>query len=180
MVALVGDEIEVPTLTGTEKVNVTPGTSSGDTLPLAGKGMPVRNRPGEFGDLVLRFTVDSPPPKDGADVHETITISLQEAFTGLTRKIGAAEVEIPAGITDGDTLPLPGAGEPGEFGGKNGDLIVTVRFKKPAPIKGANIYRSITIEWAEAQGGLTRSLRVDGRSVSVQFQQAQKMVTKSE
>ena len=152
-------------------VSIPAGTPDGKTIPIAGAGKPGQHG-GASGDLIVTVNV-KPEPIKGADIRKTVTIKWAEAQDGLTRTVRVnrrrVSVSIPAGTPDGKTIPIAGAGKPGQHGGANGDLIVTVRFKKPAPIKGANIYRSITIEWAEAQGGLTRSLRVDGRSVSVQI-----------
>ncbi|MEX2145232.1 MAG: DnaJ domain-containing protein [Candidatus Spechtbacterales bacterium] len=43
------------------------------------------------------------------------------------------KVNIPAGISNGDTIRISGAGEAG-FGGKTGDLYIGVNIKKPARI----------------------------------------------
>ncbi len=153
-------------------VPIPAGTVDGETIPITGAGNPGQHG-GANGDLIVTFRVKKPAPIKGANIYRSITIEWAEAQDGLTRSLRvdgrSVSVKILAGTPDGKTIPITGEGEPGQHGGANGDLIVTVRVKKPAPIKGANIYRSITIEWAEAQDGLTRSLRVDGRSVSVKI-----------
>jgi len=57
--AALGAEIEVPTLNGRVKTKLPPGTSSGQRLRLAGKGMP-RTRGGGSGDLHLRIRIVVP------------------------------------------------------------------------------------------------------------------------
>ncbi len=49
---------------------------------------------------------------------------------GTIRKNVTIKVEVPAGIEDGQTLILREKGEPGENGGPNGDIYVTISVKK--------------------------------------------------
>ena len=49
---------------------------------------------------------------------------------GTIRKNVTIEVEIPAGIENGQTLRLAGKGEPGKNGGSNGDIYVDIIVKK--------------------------------------------------
>lgn len=58
--AVLGTEVEVPTLSGAkEKVKIPSGTSHGEVIRLKGKGMP-RLRGSGFGDLLVRVNVDVP------------------------------------------------------------------------------------------------------------------------
>jgi DnaJ-class molecular chaperone len=57
--AALGAEIDVPTLDGKVTVKLPPGTSSGQQLRLAGKGMP-RMRGGGRGDLYVRIRIVVP------------------------------------------------------------------------------------------------------------------------
>ena len=50
--------------------------------------------------------------------------------TGKVRVSKTIEIDIPAGIDDGQTMQLSGQGEVGEKGGPNGDLLVTIRVRK--------------------------------------------------
>jgi molecular chaperone DnaJ len=56
--AILGGEIEVPTLTGIVKLHIPAETQSGKTLRLRGKGVP--GRPGGTGDLLCHVFVETP------------------------------------------------------------------------------------------------------------------------
>ena len=63
-VAALGGEVEIPTLTGTEEINVKPGTQPGDRIKLANRGLPVVQR-SERGDLHIHFKVEIPRSING-------------------------------------------------------------------------------------------------------------------
>lgn len=55
--AMHGGQIDVLTMTGTVSLRIPPGTFTGRTLRLAGKGMPIRGSNVAFGDLMVKVTV---------------------------------------------------------------------------------------------------------------------------
>ena len=57
--AILGGSIDVPTISGSESIKVSPGTQSGDTEVIKGKGVPRFNRAG-VGDEIIRIQVDIP------------------------------------------------------------------------------------------------------------------------
>ena len=57
--ATLGDEIEVPTLTGKVKLKIPPETQSGSVFRLGGKGFP-KTRKQISGDLLCRVSVETP------------------------------------------------------------------------------------------------------------------------
>jgi len=57
--AALGATIEVPTLTGTEKIKVPPGTQSGKVFRLKGKGVPRVQSYGR-GDQIVEVVVTVP------------------------------------------------------------------------------------------------------------------------
>lgn len=57
--AVLGAEIEVPTLAGKEVLTVTRGTSSGDVFRMRGRGMPVY-RSSQCGDLLVQTFIEVP------------------------------------------------------------------------------------------------------------------------
>jgi curved DNA-binding protein len=58
--ALLGGEIEVPTLGRPVKLKIPPGTQSGRKFRLSGKGMPVMRKPEQYGDLYARILITVP------------------------------------------------------------------------------------------------------------------------
>ncbi len=58
--AVLGGKTEINTLTGKLNVPVPKGSQNGSKLRLKGKGMPVYNRPGVYGDLFVQLNVVIP------------------------------------------------------------------------------------------------------------------------
>ncbi|GAB4575546.1 MAG: DnaJ C-terminal domain-containing protein [Anaerolineae bacterium] len=58
--AVLGGEVEIPTLGGTVRLKVPPGTQSGQKFRLAGRGMPRLGKQGQYGDLYVRMMVQVP------------------------------------------------------------------------------------------------------------------------
>ena len=86
--------------------------------------------------------------------------------TGKVRKSKKIEVDIPAGIDDGQCIRMSGAGEPGTNGGERGDLLVeAVVSKHPVFVrKDMNIYSTVPISFAKAAlGGPIIIKTVDGQ-----------------
>lgn len=57
--AILGAVVEIPTIGGSTKIEVKPGTQSGETVKLRGKGLPVLNGYGT-GDLYIKYVVYIP------------------------------------------------------------------------------------------------------------------------
>ena len=77
--------------------------------------------------------------------------------TGRVRKNSVIEIDIPAGIDNGQTIQIGGKGEPGTRGGAPGDLLVTVRVK-PHPLftrEGNSIFIDMPITFVQAALGAT-------------------------
>lgn len=58
--AVLGGNIEVPTMTGSVTLKVNPGTQPGQLIRLSGKGMPRLRSTDEYGDLYVRIHVHIP------------------------------------------------------------------------------------------------------------------------
>lgn len=58
--AVLGGEIVVETLTGKVKLKIAPGTDNGTKVKLKGKGFPKYKKEGQFGDLILTYSVAIP------------------------------------------------------------------------------------------------------------------------
>ena len=100
-------------------------------------------------------------PIQGEDVETEIPISIYEGFFGQTKKISLRtvkgkmknfEINIPAGIRDGEKVRLIGQGKPGENGGKNGDLLIRINVAEDRKYKlvGSDIYTDLNISPWEA------------------------------
>ena len=59
-IAALGGKIDVPTVQGKTSVDVEPGTQTGDTKAVPGKGMPSLRRRGSFGDHHIKYFVEVP------------------------------------------------------------------------------------------------------------------------
>ena len=77
--------------------------------------------------------------------------------TGKVRKSTTLEVDIPAGIDHGQTMQLSQKGEPGERGGPNGDLLITIRIKPHEMFRrdGFDVYMDLPVTFVQAAVGAT-------------------------
>lgn len=88
---------------------------------------------------------------------------------GTIRKQPKIKVKIPAGIDDNQTVVLRGEGDPGQKGGSNGDLYITVSIKRNAIFarKGSNVICEIPITITQATLGAELEIpMVDGTKES--------------
>jgi curved DNA-binding protein len=58
--AVLGGEATIPTMSGDVVLNIPPGTQSGQTFRLKGRGMPDLNQKNKYGDLFAKIQVDIP------------------------------------------------------------------------------------------------------------------------
>jgi molecular chaperone DnaJ len=77
--AIQGGTIEVPTLSGSKKIRIPPGTQHGSTQRLRGEGPP-RPKGGARGDIHYRIQIEV--PKDLTDEQREAVEKLGEAFNG--------------------------------------------------------------------------------------------------
>lgn len=77
--------------------------------------------------------------------------------TGRMRKSKTLEIDIIPGIDHGQTMQITGQGEPGERGGPDGDLLVTITIKRHNFFKrdGSNVYVEIPVTFVQATLGAT-------------------------
>jgi curved DNA-binding protein len=96
----------------------------------------------------------------GSDQEATLELSLEEAARGGRRRISLEggrdyEVNIPAGVVDGQRIRLAGEGSRGAGGGGSGDLFLRVRLKPDARfrVEGRDIYTDVRVApWEAALG----------------------------
>jgi curved DNA-binding protein len=75
--ALLGGKEEIDTLSGKLKIKITPCTQNGKRVRLKGKGMPVYNKSGQFGDLYVKLNVRIP---------ERLTPSQRKALESISNE----------------------------------------------------------------------------------------------
>ena len=101
---------------------------------------------------------------------------------GNIRTAKKFDVDIPAGINNGQTIVLRSQGSSGKNGGSNGDLVIEVRVKKHELFErdGINLYCELPISFADAAlgaeieipvlGGEKRKLEIpEGTQTGTQF-----------
>ena len=81
--ALAGAEVEVPTLNGTKKLRVAPGTKHGTVQRLRGEGAPVLSGSGR-GDLHYRFVIEMPSALN--DEQKAAVEQLSKVMNGNPRE----------------------------------------------------------------------------------------------
>ena len=92
--ALRGGTIEVPTLSGTKKIKVAPGTKHGSVQRLRGEGPPRPKGKGK-GNGDIRYRLEIEVPKELSEEQSEAAEKLAEALNGanpreeLLRKAGA-------------------------------------------------------------------------------------------
>jgi DnaJ-class molecular chaperone len=114
-------------------------------------------------------------PRKGNDLTSEITITFLESVKGTTRMLSLGRgrsrlrVKIPAGIEDGGRIRLAGQGEPGLYGGLNGDILITVRVMPDQQFtrKGNDIYSSVEITFIEAMKGCRKNVSTLTKTVSL-------------
>ncbi|MGQ9907389.1 MAG: DnaJ C-terminal domain-containing protein [Candidatus Flexifilum sp.] len=111
----------------------------------------------------------------GADIEQTATITLQEAYTGTTRLVTrdgrTLRVNIPAGATNGTRVRLAGEGEPGMFGGPPGDLYLVITVEEHPTFKreGDDLITDIKVDLFTAMLGGEVEVPTLGRPVKVRI-----------
>lgn len=104
-------------------------------------------------------------PQKGQDAEYNLSITLEDSVWGVDKKISFKlenrtediNVKIPAGISSGKKLRLPGKGLSGYNGGPNGDLYLNVNVL-PHPIfarDGNDLHIEKTIKFTQAALGTT-------------------------
>ncbi|MGQ0675305.1 MAG: DnaJ C-terminal domain-containing protein, partial [Rhodospirillales bacterium] len=115
-----------------------PGTETGQTLRLKGKGMEGAGG-GPAGDALIQVTV-APHPlfrREGADIHIEAPVALHEALAGASIEVptidGRVAVKLPKNANTGTKLRLKGRGAPHGKAGARGDQYVTLKVMLPDP-----------------------------------------------
>jgi DnaJ-class molecular chaperone len=121
-----------------------------------------------FSDFFQAFFAGGPRPaggrrgrpargraRAGRDIEEQIDLSLEDAMRGATRRLAikqeghtrTVDVRIPAGVSDGSRVRVPGEGEHAAGGAPPGDLYLRVRLR-PDPLferRGRDLHTRVSI-----------------------------------
>lgn len=116
----------------------------------------------------------SKEPINGENIETEVEVSVLEAFNGTSKKLKLLAVDgktktfnlnIPAGIQNGDKIRFVGQGKPGKNNGDRGDLLVKVKITDTKDFKlvGADIYKEISITpWQATLGTKLNIEAIDG------------------
>ena len=119
------------------EINVPAGIDGGEMIRLTGMGEAVAD--GIAGDLYVKVHVQSDArfKKDGPNLVTELSVKLSDALLGSSYKIetldGPEMLDIPQGITHGETLQIKGKGVPSARG-KRGDLYVRIKINLPSKL----------------------------------------------
>ena len=127
-------------------------------------------------------------PIRGRDHYADVSIDLEDAFHGATSRFTldlpdrdrngqpikrqrVLSVHIPPGIREGQSIRMPGQGEPGVGGGQAGDLYLQIHFH-PHPlyrVDGDDLYVTLPVAPWEAALGASVKVPTPGGSVQVRI-----------
>ena len=79
--AVLGGEVTAPTLTGSVRLKIAPGTQPGSKVRLRGKGMPIYRHEGSYGDFIITYSVTIPT---------VLTARQRELYDALQREEGVS------------------------------------------------------------------------------------------
>lgn len=137
------------------------GTSPETCPKCNGKGKIVYMQQSFFGQMQ---NVQSCPECRGTG--KIIKDKCQDCYgTGYVSKKKTIQVTVPAGIDNGQSIRIPGKGEPGVNGGERGDLLVEVSVARHPIFKRqeTTIFSTVPISFVTAAlGGTIRIKTVDG------------------
>jgi curved DNA-binding protein len=94
--------------------------------------------------------------RKGRDIEHEIDLTLEDAYQGTMRRLSmqqpdghtrTVDVRIPAGVTDGSRVRVPGEGEQGAGGASGGDLFLRVRLLPHTVFerKGRDLYTKVAV-----------------------------------
>lgn len=118
----------------------------------------------------------NPGPQKGRDVRYRVEIAFEDAVTGARRRMtmadgSALDVNIPAGITSGQTLRLKSQGQPSPNNGAPGDALLEVEVL-PSQIwtrEGKDLRMPLSVDLRTAVLGGTVDVRTPSGQVSLKI-----------
>ncbi|MEF2667867.1 MAG: DnaJ C-terminal domain-containing protein [Oscillospiraceae bacterium] len=111
------------------------------------------------------------PPVNGRNRKRTVTVTQEQAAQGCRITAGYVdgqrlELTVPAGTKDGSVLRCRGLGQPGRNGGKNGDLLITVRVQEPEAPKPVIDWETVSITPKQAARGYVKKVSLTKKKSS--------------
>lgn len=121
-----------------------------------------------------------PRHRKGRDLEHGVDLTLEEAFTGATRRVAiqgedgtrTIDVRIPAGVKDGARVRSAGQGETGAHGGSSGDLYLRVQVRPHATFerRGQDLHAKVAVPVATAAlGGEVSVPTISGTSLRLKI-----------
>jgi curved DNA-binding protein len=119
-------------------------------------------------------------PRQGRDVEQELSLSLEDAYNGATRRLSirhdgqarTVDVRIPAGVGDGSRVRVAGEGEMGGGGAPSGDLYLRIRqlphlrFER----RGRDLYTKVPVMLTTAVlGGEADAHTLDGKTLRLKI-----------
>ena len=116
--------------------------------------------------------------KKGANIEALLEIAIEDGLFGAEKKVSLKmaggkvntyTVQVPKGIKDGEKIRLAALGKPGKNGGKNGDLIITIKLKENEDLKveKMNIHSKLNVSYAQAIVGDKIRIKMFGENIEV-------------
>ncbi len=113
-----------------------------------------------FGERAARGQARG--PRRGGDVSYTLTVDFADAVKGATKRVAMADgktldLNIPAGLQDGQVLRLRSQGRPGSEGAPAGDALVEIQVAPHPQVRrdGQDLRSALPVTLGEALGGGT-------------------------
>ena len=113
----------------------------------------------------------------GADQEAEVELSVEDAYHGTRRRLAISgpvgtrtvEVNVPAGVTDGQRIRLAGQGGRGAAGGPPGDLYLVVAIRPDARyrVEGRDVHLRLPLAPWEAALGTTVPVETPGGEAKV-------------
>ena len=145
------------------RVKIPPGVRDGQTIRLAGQGMPGTGG-GPAGDLLVDVRVPPHPllRHEGRDLYLDVPVTVGEAMLGAKIEVptlaGSIKLTVPPGSQTGTKLRVKGKGVPASGNEAAGDLYVELRIQVPDGSSQPDVAERVA---EELEGLYTRDVRAE-------------------
>ena len=119
------------------------------------------------------YEEEAPRPQRGEDRNSKIKLTFRQAVKGATVSLRVDgkqfKTHVPAGVSDGQKIRIAGKGKPGLYGGKNGDMYLTVHVTEDPrfTMRGDDLVMTLPVTVGEAVSGAKIDVRdIDGETVT--------------